>query len=235
MQDLTSPLSEEELDELADFLDSLPSPKAMNIEELDGFLCAIISGPVTINPAEALSFIVGASAQELAEQPVFATDEQAMQIMELILRHWNTIAGTLGEDGIHLPVLLLNEENGGRGNDWAWGFLTGVEVRKGSWDRLMHSETDAEFILPVIALAYENHPDKELRVEPKTPDERDELLHLMTAYLVKIYRYFESERLGQAPVASAPIIRAGPKVGRNDPCPCGSGKKYKVCCMRTIH
>ena len=24
--------------------------------------------------------------------------------------------------------------------------------------------------------------------------------------------------------------RAGPKVGRNDPCPCGSGKKYKVCC-----
>jgi SWIM/SEC-C metal-binding protein len=23
---------------------------------------------------------------------------------------------------------------------------------------------------------------------------------------------------------------AGPKVGRNDPCPCGSGKKYKKCC-----
>jgi hypothetical protein len=26
---------------------------------------------------------------------------------------------------------------------------------------------------------------------------------------------------------------AGPKVGRNDPCPCGSGKKFKHCCMRT--
>jgi SEC-C motif-containing protein len=26
------------------------------------------------------------------------------------------------------------------------------------------------------------------------------------------------------------IIRNGPKVGRNDPCPCGSGKKYKRCC-----
>jgi len=24
--------------------------------------------------------------------------------------------------------------------------------------------------------------------------------------------------------------RTGPKVGRNDPCPCGSGKKYKNCC-----
>jgi len=27
-----------------------------------------------------------------------------------------------------------------------------------------------------------------------------------------------------------PVVRAGPKVGRNDPCPCGSGKKYKKCC-----
>ena len=28
-----------------------------------------------------------------------------------------------------------------------------------------------------------------------------------------------------------PYVRPGPKVGRNDPCPCGSGKKYKKCCM----
>jgi preprotein translocase subunit SecA len=27
----------------------------------------------------------------------------------------------------------------------------------------------------------------------------------------------------------APVLREGPKVGRNDPCPCGSGKKYKQC------
>jgi preprotein translocase subunit SecA len=29
-----------------------------------------------------------------------------------------------------------------------------------------------------------------------------------------------------------PIRLHGPRVGRNDPCPCGSGKKYKACCMR---
>jgi preprotein translocase subunit SecA len=29
-----------------------------------------------------------------------------------------------------------------------------------------------------------------------------------------------------------PIRHRGQRVGRNDPCPCGSGKKYKVCCMR---
>ncbi len=28
-----------------------------------------------------------------------------------------------------------------------------------------------------------------------------------------------------------PTIHRGEKVGRNDPCPCGSGKKYKKCCL----
>jgi preprotein translocase subunit SecA len=30
----------------------------------------------------------------------------------------------------------------------------------------------------------------------------------------------------------APVRREMPKVGRNEPCPCGSGKKYKNCCGR---
>ncbi len=34
---------------------------------------------------------------------------------------------------------------------------------------------------------------------------------------------------GAAVQSSTPIVRAGPRVGRNDPCPCGSGKKYKKC------
>jgi preprotein translocase subunit SecA len=29
-----------------------------------------------------------------------------------------------------------------------------------------------------------------------------------------------------------PIRNKGPRIGRNDPCPCGSGKKYKACHMR---
>jgi preprotein translocase subunit SecA len=37
----------------------------------------------------------------------------------------------------------------------------------------------------------------------------------------------------QAPKIELPIKRELPKVGRNNPCPCGSGKKYKNCCGRT--
>jgi preprotein translocase subunit SecA len=35
-----------------------------------------------------------------------------------------------------------------------------------------------------------------------------------------------------AAMEKAKPVRTGPKVGRNDPCPCGSGKKYKQCCGR---
>ena len=35
---------------------------------------------------------------------------------------------------------------------------------------------------------------------------------------------------GGVPLVREPVRREAPKVGRNDPCPCGSGKKYKKCC-----
>ena len=40
-----------------------------------------------------------------------------------------------------------------------------------------------------------------------------------------IWYYVEGE-----PVKPETYVREGPKIGRNDPCPCGSGKKYKKCC-----
>ena len=33
-----------------------------------------------------------------------------------------------------------------------------------------------------------------------------------------------------APPPPGTVVRTGPKVSRNDPCPCGSGKKFKRCC-----
>ena len=40
------------------------------------------------------------------------------------------------------------------------------------------------------------------------------------------WRYLD----GKAKSVQEPVVSSGPKVGRNDPCPCGSGKKYKKCC-----
>jgi len=36
------------------------------------------------------------------------------------------------------------------------------------------------------------------------------------------------------PPANSPFIRDTPKVGRNDPCICGNGRKYKKCCGKNV-
>ena len=42
----------------------------------------------------------------------------------------------------------------------------------------------------------------------------------------------QKEEEVEMPQKGKPLVREQPKVGRNDPCPCGSGKKYKKCCGR---
>jgi SEC-C motif-containing protein len=41
--------------------------------------------------------------------------------------------------------------------------------------------------------------------------------------------FFEDGKI----IGPEPVRRTSPKIGRNDPCPCGSGKKYKKCCGRS--
>jgi preprotein translocase subunit SecA len=51
------------------------------------------------------------------------------------------------------------------------------------------------------------------------------------AFQRKKKRELESARMaGAGDMQVQQVVRSGEKVGRNDPCPCGSGKKYKKCC-----
>ena len=59
-------------------------------------------------------------------------------------------------------------------------------------------------------------------------EERDQIINDCEEDLAQavtdIYRFWQAKR------GSGTIRREEPKVGRNDPCPCGSGKKFKQCC-----
>ncbi len=49
-----------------------------------------------------------------------------------------------------------------------------------------------------------------------------------------IISFSEESLVPRQELDSRPIVRSDPKVGRNDPCPCGSGKKFKKCCMNRL-
>jgi uncharacterized protein len=220
------PLTDPELDRLGDFLKSCKGDKAMNVEELDGFFAALIAGPETVLPSEYMPEVVGGDPAEACK---FASLEEANEILALMMRHWNAIAGTLFKDEVYVP--LLGDENGvPHGNDWAHGFMRGMQMRRDSWAELLDDEEHAGCVIPMMALHHEHEEHPEMRPEPITPEKREDIIVHMAAGLVAAYRYFREQRKACATTEFAPEARRTAKVGRNDPCPCGSGQKYKKCC-----
>jgi uncharacterized protein len=73
---------------------------------------------------------------------------------------------------------------------------------------------------------------------PISAEQREKLIVGTAAGVMAIYYYFEAQRLtpGLSMGDSTTYRRVATKIGRNDPCPCGSGKKFKHCCAKpTLH
>ncbi len=200
----------------------------MNLEELDGFFAALIAGPDTVLPSEYYPHVFGGTMEETCE---FENLDDANAKLGLLSRHWNSIAGTLYADEVYLPLLLEDDNGVALANDWAGGFMRGVEMRREAWADLINSDEHGGSILPMLMLYHEHDADPEMRPNPIGPEQREEIISHMTAGLLQIYRYYLSQRESSEPcrTSSRTVRREAPKVGRNDPCPCGSGKKYKQC------
>jgi len=214
--------SDQELDVLADLLDGMPS--AMNIEMMDGFLTALICSPELVMPSTYMQYILG-------EEHEFETADQGQKFAELILRHWNSIVSQLEKSEFFYPV-LLESEDGSMGNDWAAGFLSGMHLGWDEWQEYLNDEEKSGVFVPVLLLAHEHDPDPELRPGPIDAEKREKILALLAVCIPKIYKYFDPHRKSKAlsHQQAKTFQRSSRKIGRNEPCPCGSNQKYKRCC-----
>ena len=229
----SQPLTDAELDHLSDILERLGNKRAMNLEQLDGFLAALICGPDLVPPSKYLPKIWG-------DHTVFEDTSSAQEFLSLIMRHWNAIADILNSGEVYLPLLLEDESGITQANDWASGFLCGMEFGKDDWALLLEDEDHGGSLVPIFALANENNPDPEMRPyqDPISTELRDTLITGAAAGTMQIYHYFKARRFpANDPLGNIPdFLRTMPKIGRNDPCPCGSGKKFKQCCGKiTLH
>jgi uncharacterized protein len=85
-------------------------------------------------------------------------------------------------------------------------------------------------------LYHEHDENPELRPGPIGPEKREEIIVQMAAGIVRAYRYFRPHRHRVVSAHGAEPQRSSGKIGRNELCPCGSGRKYKRCCGGvTIH
>jgi uncharacterized protein len=187
------PLTDAELDRLGDFLKSCKGGKAMNVEALDGFFSALIAGPETVMPSEYYGEVFGGEMSDACE---FRSLDEANEILGLMMRHWNGIAATLHKGEIHVPMIFEDEKGELHGNDWARGFMRGMQMRHNAWSELINDEKYGGSLTPMMMLYHEHDEDPEMRPDPIAPDKREQVIAFMAAGLMNAYEYFRKEREG---------------------------------------
>jgi uncharacterized protein len=223
---LDQPLSDKEFKELDQFLLSdRCAEDGMTMDTLHGYLTALTIGPQEILMTEWLTRVWGSDPNQA---PKFKNDKECERIVGLIARFMNEIAITFEVAPKEYEPLFCEREWEGRplldGEAWAWGFWEGIHLRADAWEPIWSSNL-APLMRPIYLLGAEEVEESEMLLVDD-PVKRHQFAIEMEAAIPEIYKFWKPLRKSAVPQ----IKREVPKVGRNDDCTCGSGKKFKKCC-----
>jgi len=231
MKELFTSLSDGEYERLDQFLlerideeaDTLGKEEGvLDISELDGLFTAIVSGPVTTAPSQWLPVVWGEF------EPVWEDEKEFEEILSLMMRHMNAIAGILMEHPEEFEPIYLGREVGGNSftivDEWCEGYWRGVKLMQEYWDK--GGEEMTVLLTPILDFTAGTN----WRGHEFEHDEVEKIQQAIAPNVRKIHAYWLARR-AEHDTVTRPVRRSEPRVGRNDPCPCGSGKKYKKCCL----
>lgn len=220
-----------EIFELQEFLSRVPDRPIQNAEALDGFFAALVCCPEIIGPNEFMPALLNIGLHDYKTK--FVEERGAEQFAKLVGRQWHQVSLQLGMDEDYFPLVLTNKEGKFRANDWAKGFLQGMNLRETLWFNLVNTQEGRNYMIPIWALANEHHENPEARPfkEPITEEARTEVLRRAVDGVMGIHKYFRKQQNRNLQHSKA-FTRSNRKSSRNDPCTCGSGKKFKQCCGR---
>lgn len=227
---MTDPISDLEMHDLPEHLQALDEAlpllgtEVMSLTELDGLLSAVSASPEAIPTEEWLAMIW--LGEEIDEEAL-APDPRAAEVVAMILQRQMEIALELGrDDGLFNPIYDVDGNSGEiLWELWIEGFERGLSLRPEAWEALCIRDEEAEAafaLLTTLIFIAEGDPDTKADLGPEKVEEltavASELIPEAVEYLAR------AGRAGlRKPVRST-------KIGRNDLCPCGSGKKHKKCC-----
>lgn len=190
----------------------------MRCDEVQGFMMALLSGPDALNPTNWLPEILG-------EESLFDAKERT-EIERLVMAMAADMRMKLNEK--ILPDLWFYEDEAGNPDFYTWcnAYLYALDIVPTDWFEAVDQEEFEDLFYPIMALGgiYDDEENGEVILhlnEKELTQLESDLPHV----LLDIYWYWQA-------IINKPqtVRREGEKVERNDPCPCGSGKKYKACC-----
>ncbi|WP_257164944.1 UPF0149 family protein [Bradyrhizobium sp. SRS-191] len=204
--------------------------RAMVLGELDGFIAGLLILPDDVPPGEWFSAAFGLGK---GQRSVFASIDHANAVLDLVMAYHDEIARTLAKTPeLYQPRFPVEDDGEVIWELWVEGFAAAVELRH---DRFMaYRQVGGEVagaalgLLMAIDIALDENSD---------PVELGKLSAKMAALARDAVLVLYRHRQSGAPLPGTPAFGERPnpfasfgKIGRNDPCPCGSGRKYKRCC-----
>lgn len=209
------------LADLDDYLrsDSAP-PECMLLSDLDGFLTGLAIGPEAIPPSEWLPVIWG------GETPQLDDESQAQAVLEAIMGRYSEVVRQIDEETVQ-PILWRAGETI-IASDWAYGFAQTIALRPRQWMKMVKSDAGM-LLLPIMMLCEAETLfdgfDLDIEEEGQAVDDAIDVLPATILAIADYWRMSASQKK-----SFAAGMRSVSRPGRNDPCPCGSGKKFKKCC-----
>ncbi|MBO9714464.1 MAG: UPF0149 family protein [Sphingomonas sp.] len=188
----------------------------MLLSELDGFVTGVIVSPEPIPPSDWLPRIWNGG------EPPFETDGEAERFVALVMRHHDDTVASLGRPGEYVPLLDTDPRDGeSLWELWIEGFALALKLAPKGWNRLRASEDAVakaalDGIVTLVAVANRTMSLDETGLIAAHDD-----VGVFLANWVQLLHEWRLEN-DRRPSEG--------KIGRNDRCPCGSGKKYKKCC-----
>lgn len=218
------PLSGQALDRLELMLDSNALGwEPMPLDMLQGFLFGVASAPVEIPPDDWLPRALGTERWP---------DErsEAAEWLDLLQRYYHQQLRAL--EGQEDAALVFYEDTPGVSNKfehWCIGYLDAVDLAAGAWEAAGNPEEVDELLFPFYVLGNALSPQERERFPDK------EWARLMRECGEDLWPAVMDARKYGLALRNRPttVKREAPKVGRNDPCTCGSGKKFKACCGKS--
>lgn len=189
-----SPLTNAEISHLETLLGSPTFKKqAMGLDEIQGFVCAVISGPTPVKPERWLAAVLG--------NPEYENAEQEEKLRSMLLRFHAEILADL-EQGESLGLVLnLNDAANAAADGeydysaWCQAFLDGVEFSAVAWTDAGDESEINELLFPISLLAGEIDPKALKQIKPRELKELfEECREDLPMQAVDIYKYFKKLR-----------------------------------------
>ncbi len=192
---------------------------------LDGFLAAVASGPNLIMPDQMLRWVWDTENGE--ESPEFTSTKQAQTIVGLIIRHYQHVNDALN-DKVYVPRIVERDIEA-----WCAGYYVAIAADMAAWSPLLIAQPK---LLSTILVHGTTDGEEITKNMDLTEQERSAAVGSLVESAREIHAFWLEQRRaalnrGEAPaiMPSRTPVRNPGKVGRNEPCPCGSGTKYKHC------